>query len=278
MALVGSTPPTNTSSLSTIVEDLRDERAASVPFPPGETSFSLARTSFADDRTAAAAARGLRSASGRSSRCGCSTATSCSCSGRPPTTTSPSRTPPTSTGASRTSATSSGSWATGCSPSTATLHRRSRLIMLPAFHRERIAAWPRQSWRRPRAALDQLQSPAKPSTCTPGRAGSRCASPCARSSASTPTASRLAPIDAAGLFEQALSFYSTTTTFGCCAARVRRGPRMQRAARTLDTLIYSEISAAPRQRRARPGHPQPPARRRRTRTARAHRPCRSATR
>ena len=45
------------------------------------------------------------SASGRSSRCACSTATWCSCSGRPPTTTSRSRTRPTSRGANRTSAT-----------------------------------------------------------------------------------------------------------------------------------------------------------------------------
>jgi len=45
------------------------------------------------------------SAMARSSRCACCTATSCSCSGRRPTTTSPSRTPTTFSGANRTFAT-----------------------------------------------------------------------------------------------------------------------------------------------------------------------------
>ncbi len=50
-------------------------------------------------------------------------------------------------------------------------------------------------------------------------------------------------VDAAGLFEQALSFYSTEY-----ALRLLRGPftpwaRLQRAARSLDRLIYSEISS-----------------------------------
>src|SRR6202042_1025591 len=49
-------------------------------------------------------------------------------------------------------------------------------------------------------------------------------------------------IDAAGLFEEALSFYSADYFL-----RVMRGPytpwaRLQKAARKLDTLIYSEIS------------------------------------
>ncbi len=49
-------------------------------------------------------------------------------------------------------------------------------------------------------------------------------------------------IDAAGLFEEALSFYSSDYFL-----RVMRGPytpwaRLQKAARKLDTLIYSEIS------------------------------------
>ncbi len=50
-------------------------------------------------------------------------------------------------------------------------------------------------------------------------------------------------VDAAGLFEQALSFYSSDY-----ALRMLRGPfspwaRLQQAARSLDRLIYSEISS-----------------------------------
>jgi cytochrome P450 len=57
-----------------------------------------------------------------------------------------------------------------------------------------------------------------------------------------PDGDRARSIDAAGLFEQALSFFTADP-----ALRILRGPftpwaRMQRAARKLDTLIYSEIS------------------------------------
>ena len=50
-------------------------------------------------------------------------------------------------------------------------------------------------------------------------------------------------VDAAGLFEQALSFFSSDY-----ALRMLRGPftpwaRMQQAARSLDRLIYAEISS-----------------------------------
>ena len=66
-------------------------------------------------------------------------------------------------------------------------HRRSRRIMLPAFHHERIAElrdrWPRTS--RPRCRPGDR---ATSSTSTTGRVTWRCASPCARCSASTPTA------------------------------------------------------------------------------------------
>src|SRR3954453_8487622 len=44
MALVGPPPLLNAKPLAVLKEDLRDERAATVPFPPGETSVSLIRT------------------------------------------------------------------------------------------------------------------------------------------------------------------------------------------------------------------------------------------
>src|SRR5580692_1281870 len=40
----------NSSPLAVMLDDLRDERSATVPFPPGETRFSLTRTRrFAND-------------------------------------------------------------------------------------------------------------------------------------------------------------------------------------------------------------------------------------
>src|ERR1700690_3405925 len=44
MALVGPPPMLNRSPLSVMFEDLREERSASVRFPPGETNFSMRRT------------------------------------------------------------------------------------------------------------------------------------------------------------------------------------------------------------------------------------------
>ena len=44
MALVGPSPLLESRPLSVLLGDLREERASTVPFPPGETRFSLART------------------------------------------------------------------------------------------------------------------------------------------------------------------------------------------------------------------------------------------
>ena len=42
-------PPAHTNPFARMAHDLRRERAATVPFPPGDTSFSLRRTrSFAE--------------------------------------------------------------------------------------------------------------------------------------------------------------------------------------------------------------------------------------
>ena len=49
-------------------------------------------------------------------------------------------------------------------------------------------------------------------------------------------------IDAAGLFEEALSFYSSEYVLRILRGRFSPWARMQQAARKLDTLIYSEIS------------------------------------
>src|SRR2546426_8291313 len=44
VGLVGPPPLLNSNPLAVLLADLREERAATVPFPPGETRFSLART------------------------------------------------------------------------------------------------------------------------------------------------------------------------------------------------------------------------------------------
>ena len=121
-------------------------------------------------------------------------------------------------------------------------HRRSRRIMLPAFHRENIAASVETIRRGDRARDRAARARARRSTSTTGRATSRCASRCARCSASTPTAGQARAIDAAGLFEEALAFYASDYLL-----RVFRGTRspwgrMQQAARKLDILIYAEIA------------------------------------
>ena len=44
MALVGPPPLLDSNPFAVLFGDLREERAATVPFPPGDTRFSLART------------------------------------------------------------------------------------------------------------------------------------------------------------------------------------------------------------------------------------------
>jgi cytochrome P450 len=120
-------------------------------------------------------------------------------------------------------------------------HRRSRLIMLPAFHREHILASAETVIDEAVRAVEQL---------TPGSAVDlyawtrRLAVRVAMRAlfGVDPDGRQARAIDAAGLFEEALSFYSTEYFM-----RVLRGPlspwaRLQRAAGKLDTLIYSEIS------------------------------------
>jgi cytochrome P450 len=119
-------------------------------------------------------------------------------------------------------------------------HRRSRQIMLPAFHRERIAASVDVMVQETERALDSL---------VPGREidlyhwTRRLAMRIAMRALFGLDPDRSARgIDAAGLFERALSFYATDYT-----ARFLRGPftpwaRLQQASRRLDRMIYGEIT------------------------------------
>jgi cytochrome P450 len=241
VALVGPPPLLYTNPFAAVFGDLRDERSATVPFPPGDTRFSLARTRrFANDPLPL-----LLEAYGRFG---------------------PIFTlrlfhgnvvfmlGPAANHYITVSHASNFTWREGHFRDLMGLmgdglltidgdfHRRSRLAMLPGFHRERIAASVDVMVQETSDALDRL---------TPGeridlyawtrRLALRIAmralfgldpdGPTARS------------VDAAGLFERALSFYASDY-----ALRMLRGPhtpwaRMQQAARALDRLIYSEISS-----------------------------------
>ena len=101
-------------------------------------------------------------------------------------------------------------------------HRLSRRIMLPAFHREHIAASLETIVAETDAALDELQPGAR-STSTRGRGASRCASRCARCSASTPTASARARSMPPACSRRRSPSTPPTTCCACSARPARRG-------------------------------------------------------
>jgi cytochrome P450 len=121
-------------------------------------------------------------------------------------------------------------------------HRRSRLAMLPGFHHERIAASVDVMAQETSRALDQLAPGARVDLYAWTR---RLALRIAMRAlfGLDPDGETARAVDAAGLFEQALSFFSSEY-----ALRMLRGPytpwaRLQQAARALDRLIYAEISS-----------------------------------
>ncbi|MGH2865084.1 MAG: cytochrome P450, partial [Solirubrobacteraceae bacterium] len=120
-------------------------------------------------------------------------------------------------------------------------HRRSRLIVLPAFHREHIAASHESIVSETTRALDELHPGARINLYAWTR---RLALRVAMRAllGVDPDGPQARAIDAAGLFEEALAFYASEYLL-----RVLRGPgtpwaRLQRAARKLDTLIYAEMT------------------------------------
>jgi cytochrome P450 len=240
MALVGPEPLLNSNPLAVMLSDLRDERAATVPFPPGETRFSMTRTRrFANDP--------LPMLLDRYERFG------------------PIFTlrllhgnvvfmlGPAANHYITVSHASNFTWreshfrdliglmGDGLLTIDGEFHRRSRLIMLPVFHREHIAASLEAIVQETTRALDELE----PGTRIDLYAWTRRLAVRVAMRALfgvDPDGQQARSIDAAGLFEEALAFYASEYVL-----RVLRGPgtpwaRLQRAARKLDTLIYSEIS------------------------------------
>src|SRR6202035_245243 len=120
-------------------------------------------------------------------------------------------------------------------------HRRSRLIMLPAFHREHIVASVEVILQETERALDEFTPYERIDLYAWTR---RLALRVAMRAlfGLDPDGVQARSIDAAGLFERALSFYSSDYLLRIFRMRGSPWARMQRAARQLDTLIYSEIS------------------------------------
>jgi cytochrome P450 len=240
VALVGPPPLRNVRPFSVLVSDLRDERSATVPFPPGETRLSMGRTR----RFAAEPLEMLLEAYERFG---------------------PVFTMrlfhgnvvfmlgPAANHYITVSHASNFTWREGHFRDLIGLmgdglltidgefHRRSRMIMLPAFHREHIAASVEVIVEETERALEQMTPGATVEVYSWTRHLALRVAMRALFGLD-PDGEHARSEDAAGLFEQALSFYASEYLL-----RVLRGPlspwaSMQRAARKLDRVIYSEIS------------------------------------
>jgi cytochrome P450 len=241
MALVGPEALLNANPLAAVLGDLREERAASVEFPPGDTRFSLARTRrFANDPLPLLLESYERYGPVFTLRLFHLNAVF--------------MLGPEANHHITVSHAANFTWreshfrdliglmGDGLLTIDGDFHRRSRLIMLPGFHRERIAASVEVMVAETNAALDQLAAGERIDLYAWTR---RLALRIAMRAlfGLDPDGQTARAVDAAGLFERALSFYSIDF-----ALRLLRGPRtpwarLQQAARSLDELIYAEISS-----------------------------------
>ncbi|MGA2320979.1 MAG: cytochrome P450 [Solirubrobacteraceae bacterium] len=240
MALIGPPALLNSSPLAVLLSDLRDERAATVPFPAGETRFSLARTRrFAEEPLPILLSCYERFGPIFTLRLFHGNVVF--------------MLGPAANHYITVSHASNFLWreshfrdliglmGDGLLTIDGEFHRRSRMIMLPAFHREHIAASVEVIAEEATRALEQLAPGATIDLYAWTR---RLALRVAMRAlfGLDPDGRQARSIDAAGLFEQALAFYASDYIL-----RIFRGPftpwaRMQQAARKLDSLIYSEIS------------------------------------
>ncbi len=239
VALVGPPPMLDSNPFAVMLEDLRSERS-DVPFPPGETRFSLSRTRrFAGEPLEMLLEGYARYGPVFTLRLFHSNVVF--------------MLGPEANHYMLVSHASNFTWREGHFRDLIGLmgdglltidgdfHRRSRMIMLPAFHRENIAASYEVIVQEATRALDALAPGDELDLYAWTR---RLAMRVAMRAlfGLDPDSGRAREIDAAGLFEEALSFYSSD--YFLRVLRVRGTPwwRMQKAARELDTLIYSEIS------------------------------------
>ena len=240
MALVG--PPTmlNAKPLSVMFEDLRDERQATVPFPPGETRFSITRTRrFAVDPLPILLDSYQRYGPIFTLRLFHSNVVF--------------MLGPAANHYVTVSHASNFQWreshfrdliglmGDGLLTIDGDFHRRSRLIMLPAFHREHIAASAEAILLETESALDRLRAGTQVDLYAWTRHLALRVAMRALFGLD-PDGPQARAIDAAGLFEEALSFYSSEYVLRVMRGRHSPWGKMQSAARKLDRLIYSEIS------------------------------------
>jgi cytochrome P450 len=240
MALESPPPLRTYNPFVAVAHDLLDERAASVPFPPGETRFSMARTKrFADEPLELLLDSYERFGPVFTLRLFHGNAIFAL--------------GPAANHYITVSHASNFLWRTsyfrdligfagdGLLTTDGEFHRASRRIMLPAFHHERIIASGETMLAETEAALESFN---------PGETidlyvwTRRLALRIAMRAlfGLDPDGIESRSIDAAKLFEQTLSFYGTDY-----ALRMLRGPRtpwdqQQKATRKLNALIYSEIS------------------------------------
>ena len=240
MALVGPAPMLDSNPFSVMLQDLREERSAGLPYPPGETRFSIARTRrFAGEPLEMLLESYERYGPVFTLRLFHSNVVF--------------MLGPAANHYMLVSHASNFAWRDGHFRDLIGLmgdglltidgdfHRRSRMIMLPAFHRENIAASYDTIVAEATRALDSLA----PGTQLDLYAWTRRLAMRVALRALfglDPDGSRAREIDAAGLFEEALAFYASD--YFLRIFRVRGSPwaRMQSAARRLDALIYSEIA------------------------------------
>ncbi len=240
MALVGPKPLLNSNPLAVIREDLRAERSATVPFPPGETRFSLARTRrFADEPLPLLLDAYERFGPIFTLRIFHSNVVF--------------MLGPAANHYITVSHASNFTWreshfrdliglmGDGLLTIDGDFHRRSRLIMLPAFHREHIAASADAIVHETERALDELTLGASLDLYAWTRHLAVRVAMRALFGVD-PDGQQARTIDAAGLFEEALSFYSSEYVLRILRGRFSPWARMQQAARKLDALIYAEIS------------------------------------
>jgi cytochrome P450 len=240
MALVGPPRVLESSPFSVLLEDLRSERRATVPFPPGEKRPSLARTRrFAAEPLPLLLESYERFGPIFTLRLFHSNVVF--------------MLGPEANHYITVSHASNFSWreshfrdliglvGDGLLTIDGDFHRDSRRIMLPAFHREHILASMDAIVGETDLALERFQPGVQLDLYAWTR---RLALRVAMRAlfGLDPDGPQAEAIDAAGLFEQALSFYSTDYFLRILRGRHSPWARLQQAARKLDTLIYSEIA------------------------------------
>jgi cytochrome P450 len=241
MPVAGPAPLRSYNPLGTIVHDVLDERSATVPFPPGDTRFSLARTRrFTVDPQSLLLESYERYGPVFTLRLFHSNVVF--------------MIGPEANHYITVSHASNFIWreslfrdlilllGDGLFTVDGDFHRRSRLVMVPGFHRERIITSVDTMAEEANRALDQLTPGTQVELYTWIRHLTlRIAM---RSLLGLdPDDEAVRSIGAAGLIEQAQSYYAKEYVL-----RILRGPytplaRMQQATRSLDELIYSEISS-----------------------------------